>query len=83
MGKLVHDRFTPLARLVEVTLRGVWVARPVGADRIGHAADGFVGRRSGPVAPRALWENAGPEKYQKRPQWGGEGGGLLAIPPRI
>ncbi len=60
--------------LVKVTLRGVWVVRPVGADQIGHGAEGFVARHSGPVAPRALWENAGPGKCQNAPN--GKQGGL-------
>lgn len=55
--------------LVKVTLRGVWVVRPVGADQIGHGPGGFVARRGGPLAPRALWENAGPGKCQNAPQW--------------
>lgn len=43
MGKLVHDWFTPLARLVKVTLLGMWVVHPVGADHIGHGAGGVGG----------------------------------------
>lgn len=43
---------------------------------------GFVGPHRGPLAPRALWENAagpGVKKYQNAPQWRkkkkvGEGG---------
>ncbi|TNN58916.1 hypothetical protein EYF80_030829 [Liparis tanakae] len=57
----------PSTPLVKVTLRGVWVVHPVGADQIGHGAESFVARHGGPVAPRALWENAGPEKCQNAP----------------
>lgn len=63
---LVHA-FAPT--LVKVSLQGRWVARPVGPDRIGHSPESFVDRRSGPVAPRTLWENAGPGKCQNAPQW--------------
>lgn len=46
IGKLVHDRFTPLALLVKVTLPGLWVVRPVGADQIGHGAGGLCCHRA-------------------------------------
>lgn len=69
----MHDWFTPLVRLVKVTLRGVWVVHPVGADQIGHGGEGFVARHSGPLAPRTLWENAVPGKYQNAPQWEARG----------
>lgn len=69
----MHDQLTPLAPLVKVTLRGVWVVRPVGADQIGHGVEGFVARRSGPVAPRVLWENAG-QGNAKTPPNGKQGG---------
>lgn len=70
----MHDWFTPLARLVKVTLQGVWVVRPVGADQIGHSAEGFVACHSAPMASRALWENAGSGEMPKRPPMGSKGG---------
>lgn len=75
----MHDWFTPLARLVKVTLRGVWVVRPVGADQIGHGAEGFVACHSGPVAPRALWENVGLENATTPPN--GKQGGTITRHP--
>lgn len=65
----MHDWFTPLARLVKVTLRGVWVVRPVGADQIGHGAEGFCCPPLQPVGPPDAVGKRGPGKCQNASQW--------------
>lgn len=66
----MHDWFTPLAPLVKVTLLGAWVVRPVGADQIGHGAEGFVARHSGPVASSGAVGKRGAREMPKRPRMG-------------
>lgn len=86
IGKLVHDWFTPLPPppLVKVTLRGVWVVRPVGADQIGHGAEGALLPATAARWPPGLCgKTRGPGKCQKRPPMGsmGEEGGTITRHP--
>ena len=59
IGKLVHDWFTPFARLVKVKLPGVWVVHPVGADQIGHGTEGFVAQRAARWPPERCGKTQG------------------------